>query len=53
MFVKTMEGPQKTPSSKGNAFIDADIVLNLALVADGDIRTNDDILADVAVLADS
>ena len=37
---------------QGDAFIDADIVLNLALVADGDVGTDDDILADVAVLAD-
>ena len=36
----------------GNAFIDADIVLDFALVPDGGVGADDDILADVAVLAD-
>ena len=37
---------------QGYAFIDTDVVLDLATVADGDIGTDDDILADVAVFAD-
>jgi hypothetical protein len=37
---------------QGNSFIGADIVLNLALVANSYVRANYDILADVAVLAD-
>ena len=35
-----------------NTFIDADVVLYLAFVADHSIRTNDYILTDVAVFAD-
>ena len=36
----------------GDAFINADIVLDLAFAADGHIGTDNDVLADVAVLAD-
>ena len=36
---------------KGDAFIDADVVLDFAFVADDCIGANDDVLADVAVLA--
>lgn len=35
---------------EGHAFIDRDVVLELAFVTDGYIRANDDVLADVAVL---
>ena len=36
---------------QGDAFIHAHVVLDLALVADGYVGADDDILADVAVLA--
>jgi len=37
---------------QGYAFIDADIVLNFAFVADDCVGADDDVLSDVAVLAD-
>ena len=37
---------------QGDAFIDADVVLDLAFVANGCVGTDDDVLADVAVVAD-
>ena len=37
---------------QSDTFIDADVVLDLAFVADDYVGTNDDILADVAVVAD-
>ena len=37
---------------QGDAFIDADVVLELALVAYDGIGADDDVLADVAILAD-
>lgn len=37
---------------KGDAFIDRNVVLKLAFVADGHIGTDDAVLADIAVLAD-
>ena len=36
----------------GDAFVNAEIVLNLALIADGDIGADDNVLADVAVFTD-
>jgi hypothetical protein len=37
---------------QGDAFIDADVVLDLALVADSGVGADDDVLADVAGFAD-
>ena len=37
---------------QGDPFVDGDVVLNFAAVADGDIRPDDHVLPDVAVLAD-
>ena len=37
---------------QGDAFVNAHVVLDLALVTDGDIGTDDDVLTDVAVFTD-
>ena len=37
---------------QGGAFINADVVLNLAFIANDGIGADDDVLADIAVLAD-
>ena len=37
---------------EGHAFVDTDIVLDLALIADSDVGTDHAVLAEVAVLAD-
>lgn len=37
---------------EGDTFVNAHVILDLASIADGDIGTNDDVLANIAVLAD-
>lgn len=43
--------PAENAVFQSNSFIDADVVLNLAVVADNNIRPDQDILADIAILA--
>jgi hypothetical protein len=45
-----MDGPQKTSFSQRHAFVDRNIVLDLASVTHGNIRADHGVLADIAAL---
>ena len=51
MLVNTMDGPQKTKSSRITPMVDRHIILDLASFADNHLVGNENVLADVAIFS--